>query len=624
MVFRLARVTFILGKKEHSTVVPKGITLYEASISAGIDIGSICGGRGICGKCKVRIVQGDFSPLTERERKYLSPEEIKQGYRLACQARILSDDSKVIVLLPKLMKVAILGFEPEIPLNPAVKVIDVKVEKVTLDSSHRSTLESITLNLKEEVTASLNILRKLSDKLPDNVKLIINRDLKEQRIISINHENKEIYGLAIDIGTTKVAIYIVDLQDGSVIFADAFENPQVRFGADVITRVAYAMDKGVNDLRNSLLIELNTKLRDILTKIGIKKESIVDAVIVGNTVMHHLFLGINPKKLGSSPYELVVREALRIPNKELGLYINRESYVYVPPLVGGFIGSDSVIGAFLVGLGKKEGNYLFIDIGTNSEVYVSSDSTVIATSTASGPAFEGAHITHGMRAVEGAIDHVEIVDPDSPPQISVIGNTAPQGICGSGLIDLLAELLRNGIVSPSGKLIEKSSKRVRKSNGILEYVVVKKGEQEATRDITLTLKDIRELQKAKAAVQAAVRLLSKKIGIGKPLFDRVFIAGSFGLYMDPQKGIFIGLIPEIDPDRIELVGNTAGSGARAALKSISFRKELERYVRTIKYIELAVDREFQRVFIDSIYLPSGKEELYPKTYRIIKSLGKHS
>jgi len=614
----VGEVVFRRGSEEFRVVVDEGLSLYEASVKAGIYVGSICGGRGFCGKCRVRVVSGELSSPTEVELRHLGTELLNEGYRLACQARPASPRVVVEVLTTELMKAAVMGYEPEVPLEPAVAAVRVRRALVTLDTPHRSTLESITVHLgRGAPLVNVGVLRKLASSMSKEVDVVVHRGVNE--VIDVRPVGRGCYGIAIDVGTTKVAVYLVDLRDGSTIYADAFENPQDSYGADVISRIAYAMEHGVRDLRLALLSRLNSFLNGMYRAVGIGKEEVVDAVVVGNAVMHHAFLGLNLKGLGASPYEEVVRAPLDVKARDVGLGIHPEAYVHLPPLLGGFIGSDSLVGAFINGLGRREGTYLFLDIGTNTEVFISRDGDVIATSAASGPAFEGGHIRFGMKATEGAIDSVVIKDADEPPEYTVIGGGRPRGLCGSGLIDLLAELLRKGIVDPTGRLVAGSSRRVR-GDGPLEYVVVDAGESGLEVAITLSQRDVRELQKAKAAIQTAIRILSRKLGVSPLEVDEVYVAGSFGLYIRPESAITIGLLPEVPVSRVKLVGNTAGSGARVLLKNAGLREELVKFRDRVRYVELALERDFQEVYVDSIYMPSGCADLYPNTFRSIKGL----
>ena len=610
----MVKVTF---RPQNITVdVPRGSTIYEASLKAGVDVGGICGGVGKCGKCRVRVIEGSVSEPTDTERSILG-EEVKNGIRLACQTRILGD-VVVYVASKGALKFAILGYEPKVELKPAVKVVKVRRSKVTLTTPHASTLESIEIPLGLDVTINLNVLRKLGQPLPDEVYLLLYSYGGVREVYDVLCNGRRVYGLAVDVGTSKVAVYIVDLVSGETVVAEAFENPQVVYGGDVVSRISYAMEYGVQELQKSIINSLNRFLKRICESRGINLNDIVDVVVVGNSVMHHIFLGVNPRKIGCSPYELAVRKPLTVRASELKLNVNPHARVYLPPLVRGFIGSDSLMGVLVLDLAFRKGTYLFIDIGTNTEVYIARNGRVIAASTASGPVFEGGHIKCGMRAGDGAIDHVRIDSETLEPEISIIGGTSAKGICGSGVIDVVAEMLKTGIIDYTGRFRVTDHPRIRRGSDGYEYIIVRKGEFGAERDIVLTLKDIREIQKAKAAVQAAFRILSGKLGITRRDIDRVYIAGSFGFYLNPESAITIGLLPEVPLDKITLVGNTAGSGARILLKNTDWRVKVEKLYERVEYVELAAERVFHKVFIDSIYFPSGNVSEYPETVKKIK------
>ncbi len=594
-----------------------GDTIYHAALKLGIDIGGVCGGLGICGKCRIKVVRGSLSNPTESEIKILSKENIDRGYRLACQARVLGD-VEVRIITKRRLLAAILGYEPSIELNPAVRIIPVKRKIVTLTSKHASSLESIEAALKFKLKIDLDILNKLGEELPENVYLVIYNINGAYEIIDILKDKIKPYGLALDIGTTKIAIYIVDLETGRILTADSFENPQVVFGDDIISRITHANMYGVDRLHNALINELNRRIQSICRIRGINVKHIIDIVVVGNSVMHHLFLGLNPRKMGVAPYELIVREPLLINASKLKLKVNPRAKIYLPPLVRGFIGSDSLMGILLLGLAEKDGTFMFMDVGTNTEVYLIRNGVIYATSTASGPAFEGGHIKFGVKALDGAIDHITINPKTLTAKFETIGNIPPIGICGSGLIDIVAEMLKAKIIDYTGKFIIKSHRRIKYIDGEgYAYIVAYSNETSIGEDIVVTQRDIREVQKAKAAIQAAFKILSRKLGITRNDIDKIYIAGSFGFYMNPKNAIILGLLPEVDERRIEIVGNTAGSGARVLLKNIEWREKARKLVDRINYVELASEEDFNKVYINALYFPSSFIEDYPKTVKIL-------
>ncbi len=573
------KIKFIADEKE--IYLNKGENIYNASVRAGVDIGSICGGRGFCGKCKVKII-GKVSNPTEIEKKILTKKELDENIRLACQAYPL-DNIEVISIYNKIAKLAKFGYEPEISLKP---------------------------------TVTLRIINNFGI-----IEYWENSKKKEIEVISEKYrDDKKIYGLGIDIGTTKIVIYVVDLISGKNIFTIADENPQVVFGADVMTRIMKALEVGVDKLQKSVISFLNDKI-DELEMNGVSSSDIYEIVIVGNSVMEYFFLGMDPKPLAYAPYKLTFKGPDRINAKDLNIKINSKGKVYVPPLVESFVGSDSLVGAYLMKYKSIE-NYLFIDLGTNVELYLSSLNHKIATSGPAGPAFEGMNIKYGMRAMEGAIEGIAI-DPETlEPKLKVIGDKAPCGIAGSALIDAVAEMLKNGIIDYHGRFKSINHPYIIKNEeGTFEYILTKHGCSDKL--ITITQKDVRELQLAKAAVQTAIRILLRKTKISIENIEKIYIAGSFGFYMNPQSAIYIGLLPEVPIDKIELVGNTAGSGSRILLKDRDERRNLENFSKKIVHINLAKEKDFHQIFINSTYLPSGYLEDYPNVIRNLeKILGK--
>lgn len=598
--------------------VGKGETIYKATMKLGINIDSVCGGLGICGKCRVKVLENGLSEPNKRELEILGLKNIRKGFRLACQAKILNY-TEVEIPAKRVFITVIMGYEPKIPLEPSVNKVIIKREQVTLTSKHASTLETIEKAIGKEVSVSLNTLRTLAKELPVKLCLIMYKYKNLNELIDVFPEEVKPYGLALDLGTTKIAMYLVDLESGKTLIAEAFENPQVIYGDDVISRIAYIKERGVKEMQKMLIKEINSFLVKLYKTRGISPRNIVEVVAVGNTVMHHIFLGISTEKLCKAPYEIVVRKPLILTASEIGLAVNSKAKIYMPPLVRGFIGSDSLMGVLLLKLAERKGTYMFLDIGTNTEVYISKNGKIFAASTASGPAFEGGHIKYGMKAYEGAIDHVTI-DPETlEPKISVIGNTLPAGICGSGIIDSIAEMLKAKIIDHTGKFIIKNHKRIRYyySEGYA-YILAFKNETSIGEDIVITQKDIREVQKAKAAIQTAYKILLSKLGVSRKSIDEIYVAGSFGFYMNPENAIIIGLLPEINANKVRIVGNTAGSGARVLLKNVKWRIKAENIVKNINYVELAAEPEFSKIYVNATYFPSGYIEDYAKT---VKKLG---
>lgn len=538
-------------------------TVFDVSQDAKVDVGGVCGGRGFCGKCQI-VISGNTSPITHVEEEFLSPGQLKNRTRLACQVRAEGNVSVSSQYLSNL-QVVTMGYEPKFHLDPAVKTreVDGKIAIVyTNDSEER-------------------ILRFLDEKEGKSTKMS---------------------GLAIDIGTTKIVVYAMNLMNGNVLATYVEENPQIVFGADVMSRLARAISHGVEEQQRLIEDFINLAVSK-LRRHGLSATDIFDIVVVGNSVMHHLFLGQNISNLSHSPYRVSLVEPRYIKASDLCITSADGGLIYAPPPVQGFVGSDALVGAYVLKLWMRKGVNVFIDLGTNSEIMVASDGHIFATSTPAGSAFEGMNIRHGMKSSPGAIESVAIEPDTLAPVVKTIGSSKPCGITGSGLVDVVSEMLRTGIIDYSGRFRLSDSSHIMRGPDGPEYVI-SRGTCNKNR-ISITQRDIRELQLAKAAVQAATRILMKKVGKNLVHISRVYVAGSFGLYINPVSGINIGLFPEIRPEKIETVGNTAGSGARILLKNLSARKEVEELAKKIGFVDLVREREFNQILINSTHLPSG-------------------
>lgn len=599
--------------------VKPGDTLLKILESNSIYLQNICGGQGLCGKCKVIVGRGRhlLNTLTQSEINFLSNHEIKEGYRLACRATVIHAEVKetdiqlYIPVSSRFTKQVLLINGKGIPvkLEPNIRKVIIKPSIKYLDKlSTEELIKSFIMDLvKEEIILSHESLNEISKldirKLPSILTVtIIGNEIVEIKPKS----NKDMYGIAIDIGTTKIAAYLIDINTGKVVKADAIMNPQIPFGEDVISRLTYILreESGFERLRAILLREINNMINRLCSHSNIKEESVYEAVVVGNTLMHHIFFNLCPKSLGYAPYIPVTRRQLYLKASSLGLKINPNGFVYSPSLIGGFIGADAVADIIASGLYDLEGNYLLMDIGTNTEIILKKKDTILACSAASGPAFEGMLITCGMRAAPGAIEAVTI-DDSLEPKLRVISNEKPIGLTGSGIIDLIAELLKAGILRTDGSFnLRAGSNRIRKNaRGMLEFVVVYKELSGCNRDIVITQEDIRQIQLAKAAICAGIHTLMSKLDLKLDDLNGVFIAGSFGFHVNPQSAKRIGLYPDIDLNKIVYLGNAAGFGARLLLLSRSLREKAARVATEIKQIELAGDREFEKEFLRAIRFP---------------------
>ena len=411
--------------------------------------------------------------------------------------------------------------------------------------------------------------------------------------------NEGYYGIAIDLGTTTLVGYLLELDSGTQIRQIASLNPQVIIGEDVVSRITYAIQEqdGLIDLKERVTSEIDLMINSLLEESEINIEKLVRISIVGNTVMQHLFLGADVEPLSLAPYEPSVRGAILTSGLEVGL-ISKNSEVYLPPNIAGYVGGDTVGFILSERLDLSNEIVLGIDVGTNGEIVLSNRGALSCCSTAAGPAFEGATIRHGMRGQEGAIEHVVIHDPDNPPEITVIGDKPPRGICGSAIVDIAAEMRLSGLIDNSGR-IQTISSRVYDDNDFgRSYLLI--DDEASSRQISFTQKDVRQVQLAKAAINTGALILLQEAGLKIHDIDSVMLAGAFGSYIRPESALRIGLLPLIERDRIIQVGNAAGEGAKALLISSKAREIAQDFVSKIRYVELAAHDDFQSMFLESI------------------------
>jgi len=617
------------------TLIPSGTTIIDAAKKLGIDISSLCGGRGTCGKCKVKVQSGieGLNPLTEQELNHLSKDEIETNFRLACQARVTLPS---IVLVPEISRIGkqrlqTEGIEVPVELKPLVKKYFLKLPKPTLHDA-RSDEDRILDALKDEhgrsgffdfdVARSLPIVLRESDWAVTTV-------MWGDKIIAIEpgDTTDRCFGFAVDIGTTKLAGFLVDLNKGSVVNVVARTNPQIPFGEDVMSRIAFAITGGWNalsELQKAVVSGINEMIEECCKKGGLKYEEIYELCFAGNTCMQLLFLGLWPRHVAFSPYPPVLRRGVDTDASKLGLRSHINANAHFLPVIGGFVGADSVADIMAVKMLESNETIMDIDIGTNTEIAIGNKELVMIDSCASGPAFEGMEIKFGMRAATGAIEKISIDSKTLEINYRTIDDKAPVGICGSGLIDILAELLKSGIIDVKGTFVKEMTKqtnRLRQGPDGWEFVLAWKNETSTNTDIAITQADIRELQKAKAAMHTGCEILMKRINVTEKDIDKLYIAGAFGNYIDPENARTIGIYPEISIEKIHFVGNTAGTGARMCLASKDMREYAEEISKKVKYFELAADPDFQTEYINSIYLPHVNLNKYPITKGLLQRLG---
>lgn len=576
-------------------------SLLECARQLGLDLVSLCGGAGSCKRCKVQLISGQLSEPSLIEELALTEEEVLMGYRLACQAYPLSD---VTIHVPPESLTApqrtqVEGLDVAVAPDPMIVSVDAALTPPTLESARAD-----VRNLKAALLETGVELRDLDYLVMQSLPAVLRQNnwrisaaLREGELVAIGSPSTQWLGLAVDIGTTKVAGYLVDLATGKVLGSKGVMNPQIAYGEDVVARIAAASQpEGGGSKLQSILVDAVSKMaRELCEETGHTSDEIADAVVVGNTAMHHLFLGLPVKQLGLSPYTPVIDTAVDIKAREIGLELGAGAYVHLLPNIAGYVGADHVAMLLATKLDQADETTLAIDIGTNTEICLSHQGKMTSVSCASGPAFEGAHIKHGMRAAPGAIEYVRLTNDRL--ELQTIGGDSPTGICGSGLLDVVAQLRLNEIIDVRGRLGDHPL--VRKEGGSKEFVLA---ERPGATPITITQKDVRELQLAKAAVRMGIMALVENAGIEEEDIQKVIIAGAFGTFIDVNSAITIGMLPDLPLDRFEQVGNAAGTGARMALISKMEREKASQLAEKIGYLELAQVQDFNERFVEATYL----------------------
>jgi len=608
----------------------KGETLLEAAIDAGVGINSICGGRGLCGKCRVIVREGgeNLSPPTEAERRTLSREDFINNFRLACQARI-EKKGQILIEVPlesqvNRQRLLLKGLEKKIAPQPAVR-------KITLNLKEPSLLDVLADvdRLLEAVESEVGLKAKMDYEAMKEAPHELRRGKwrvsvvlwRDEEIISVEHDSSpELYGFAVDIGTTKLAGYLVDLKSGKVVATASMMNPQITYGEDVITRIKFAMENEENlKVMNRSVIEgINKMISEACEKAQVSQQRIYDMTVAGNTAMHHIFLGIPPNYVALIPYPAALQSPIDVKARELGVKINSGAYVHALPAIAGFVGGDAVADVLATEIYRADEVSMLIDIGTNTEIVLGNRENLTACSCASGPAFEGAHIKHGMRAVSGAIEHIWI-DPETfEAGYRTIGDEKPHGLCGSAIVDAVAEMLKTGLIDSSGRFNRRiETPRLRKNGNSFEFVIAWKDETSNAYDIVVTQNDIREVQLAKAAIYTGTSILMKHMRVQPKDIQRIYLAGAFGNYVDPQNAKIIGMYPDVPLERVRFVGNTAGSGARMTLLSVKAREKAGELAKKINYVELGADPNFQDEFLKATYLPHRDPKRFPSVMAIL-------
>ncbi len=605
-------------------------TILGASSRLGIEIESICGGRGLCRKCKVKVTAGSTFPLTPEERRMLSQEEIEEGYRLACKVKPTADVTVHIPLMSRRrgMRLQTEGVAAAVSLNPAVKKYHVTVPQASLNdqrSDEERFLDALrSASQLERLSIAYSVLPRLPSLLRESGWSVTAVVWNGETVMSVEagDTSREAYGVAVDVGSTKLALYLLDLNSGMEIAVASAMNPQRSFGEDIISRLAFA-NRGAENLRRlhtSVLDAINGLIEESCGKAEKPAHKIYEAVFVGNTVMHHFLLGLDTRYLSQSPYVQVLHSPYNLPASVLGLNTNPDGNLHVLPTIRSFVGADNVAVCLATGIADAEKPTLALDIGTNTEIGCGAkDMGLVVTSAASGPAFEGWATKWGMTATDGAIERV-FIDPTSfEVMCRTIGDAPPVGICGSGYVDAIAEMMKAGILNHRGGFNKEVRPRcVREGSEGSEIVLASAGETHTFEDVVITQKDIVELVKAKAAIHAAITLLLAHLRLDEEQIDRVLLAGAFGSYIDPENARTIGMLPEVALEKIFPIGNAAGTGAKMALLNIDERKTAERISTAASFVELATHPHFVKEYANSMFLPHKELERYRKTVSGLK------
>ncbi|NNF24481.1 MAG: DUF4445 domain-containing protein [Rhodobacteraceae bacterium] len=635
-----------------------GTPVLTAARQLGVDLDSVCGGRGICSKCQVTPGYGAFpkhgvtvapdalSDWNGVEARYDEKRGLQKGRRLGCQATIQSD---VVIDVPAESQVhrQVVRKRAEardIVMNPAVRLYYVEVEEPDMHEPSGD-LERLAAALSaqwqiEGATADLPFLAAMQPILRKGgwkvtCALHLGDGARKPRILHLwpGFYEGAIYGLAVDLGSTTIAGHLCDLASGEVVASSGLMNPQIRFGEDLMSRVSYSMMNpgGAAEMTASVRAGMNALIAEIAAEAGTTPELIFDAVVVCNPVMHHLFLGIDPYELGQAPFALATSDALEIPAASLDLALHPAAEVYLLPCIAGHVGADAAAVTLSEAPEKSEDLLLLVDVGTNAEIQLGNRDGVLACSSPTGPAFEGAQISAGQRAAPGAIERVEIDPATKEPRFKVIGcdlwstdpgfaeataTTGITGICGSGIIEAVAEMRMAGILDAAGLIggpDQTGTARCFLDGRTHSYLLWDGGPDGGNR-IAVTNPDIRAIQMAKAALYSGARLLMDKLGVDR--VDRVVLAGAFGAHISPRHAMVLGMIPDCPLDKVTSAGNAAGTGARIALLNRSARDEIEQTVRAIHKVETAVEPRFQEHFVNASAIPNATEP-FPELAKVV-------
>jgi len=639
-------------------LAPKGASLLEAAGEGGVHIDAPCGGQGRCGRCKVRLGdEVDDSILRTRSNARLTPEEQARGYLLSCQSYVEEDDAggerrlRVVVPRPRRKRLRQLGHgdaQPEIMRShgdwkklPPIRMETIEIEPPSLDDN-TSDVDRLTRELSRQcrvpaVRVPLEVARDLGRILRTaGWRVTVALETAEfdnaarltPRVVSVAPAQpaRGAYGLAVDVGTTSVVAYLVQLRSGKVVDSTGAYNAQIACGDDVISRIVYSQrGHGLARLQQMVVGTICELIEELVEHTAIEPGDIHEVTIAGNTVMTHLLLGLDPKYLREEPYIPTITGLASLSAGQLGLKTDPLAHVSVAPAVGSYVGGDVVAGVLSSGMFASDKLTLFMDVGTNGEIVLGNRDWLICCACSAGPAFEGAGVTSGMRATAGAIEDIWIDSGTFEPTFRTVDNGAPQGLCGSGMIDLLAELFVTGALLKGGRFArDLGTPRLRETERGFEYVVAWGPETDVGHDIVLTEADVEALLRAKAAMYAGVSVLCGSVGVDVAAVEQFLIGGAFGQFINVEKAVQIGLLPDLPIERFRFLGNTSALGAYITLLSVDARRRQTEIARRMTYLELSADNSFMEEYTSALFLPHTDIDAFPSVRDLLDGRTSHS
>ncbi len=632
-----------------------GENILDVARSIGVDLASVCGGKGTCAKCRVSVISGgeQLNELTERENKKMTDKDIQKNYRFACQIVVPPDapldpksgNKRLVLKIPEESKTGEQRLQTEgrdvpIELDPIVKKYFFEVSKATLHDLISDELRMLNELEKKYGLKDLVLSIEASWQLPQAMRGVKYDDnmwratavvWNDQEIIAVEpgDTREKFYGFAVDIGSTKVAGFLLDLNTGEVKSLAAIMNPQIPYGEDIVSRITYVIQRGdeaAETLHKVIVEGVNELCEKAAEEAGVPLEQIYDWSLVGNTAMSHLFLKVFPKYVVMAPYPPAVSRGINVRLKDFGLLGHPAAKAYFSSCIGGFVGADNVAVVLSQDLGVSDELILALDIGTNTEIDLGSKELgAMCCSTASGPAFEGMQITHGMRAATGAIERISVDPFTQEVDYKTIGDAPPVGICGSALVEGPSEFLKAGIMNFKGKIDKNllgEHKHVKEGEKGLEFIIAFKDEAGIESDIWISQNDIRQLQLAKAAMHTGCVVLMHRMNVTEEDLDAIVVAGAFGNFIQPEAARTIGMYPETPLEKVRLVGNAAGTGARMNLVSRECRERSEHIPVLVKYHELAIDPMFLTEYANSMLFPHSDLSRYPETSELLLKAGR--